>query len=843
MTISEIKTKLSILTVLHHYGLRMNTNAMLACPFHDDQKASMKIYRATNTVYCFAGSCEIKNLDAIDFIMKKESCTKHEALQKAKTFISEALEVQSKINFPIQTISKDTMTKTTNKSKEFTRYQKSLLTHEAAQTYLKSRKLDWQKLEIGYKSRKTKEPWGRACIIFPLKNEQGEMVSLYGRSTLNGNHFYEGGREGLYPKYPNPTAKKIVLCESIIDASTLLQLEPSYEILALFGTNGLTKAHQEAIKNLVELEEIIFALDGDEAGRAATKENANVLLQLLPRVKITTLNLPEGEDINSLSVAHEDVRALLNHLFGKRTEVGKEVGTTNGIIAKTLELQEVQLENKLNTANPHNIIYPTKTAKYLIKGGIRFGVSDFDHMKITLVIEGKESRKSRQKLDLYEDKQVEKVSRIAANKLGLNAELVELDLQLLTDELEAYREELHLNNRQQEVKKIEVTATLRSRCLDFLKEKNLLQRINKMIGETGITGEENNRLLLFVVASSFKMPHTLHALIHGASGSGKTRLLQIISDLMPDEEVKRYTRVTDSSFYNQGEYFFKNKLICLEDIDGLKEDALLAVRELQSNEILITSTSVKDEQGRISGGERVVRGPIASISCTTKAGVYEDNISRCFVVAVDESKAQNLRVIEYQNNKSAGVIDGKDEGVNRVFLQNVIRLLQTYEVVNPFANKIKLPQDAHKIRRLNELYQSFVRQITLLNQFQRKQDKRGRLITEKEDLKIACEILFESIVLKVDELDGSLRQFFEQLKKYVEEKGNEHQFDRFEIKEATGQSKTSMHRKIKKLVELEYLKQFGFGNRGYRYKIAHWDNMKTMRNRIKESLDEQLEVL
>ena len=170
-------------------------------------------------------------------------------------------------------------------------------------------------------------------------------------------------------------------------------------------------------------------------------------------------------------------------------------------------------------------------------------------------------------------------------------------------------------------------------------------------------------------------------------------------------------------------------------------------------------------------------------------------------------------------------------------------MLQPLEVINPFANKIKLPEDAHKIRRLNELYQSFVRQITLLNQFQRQTDAKGRLITEKADLKMACEILFESIVLKVDELDGSLRQFFEQLKKYVEEKGNEHQFDRFEIKEATGQSKTSMHRKIRKLVELEYLKQYGFGNRGYRYKIAHWDDMKNMRNRIKNKLDEQLQTL
>jgi hypothetical protein len=40
-------------------------------------------------------------------------------------------------------------------------------------------------------------------------------------------------------------------------------------------------------------------------------------------------------------------------------------------------------------------------------------------------------------------------------------------------------------------------------------------------------------------------------------------------------------------------------------------------------------------------------------------------------------------------------------------------------VVNPFAHKIKLPEEAHKIRRLNQLYQAFVKQITLLHQYQR----------------------------------------------------------------------------------------------------------------------------
>src|SRR5690606_22084254 len=126
------------------------------------------------------------------------------------------------------------------------------------------------------------------------------------------------------------------------------------------------------------------------------------------------------------------------------------------------------------------------------------------------------------------------------------------------------------------------------------------------------------------------------------------------------------------------------------------------------------------------------------------------------------------------------------------FIQNCIRLLKPYEVINPYANKIQLPESAHKIRRLNELYQSFVKQITLLNQYQRKQDKQGRLITETEDLQTACEILFESIVLKVDELDGSLRQFFERLKSHLKDK--EQDFTQREIRQTLNISKAQCSR-------------------------------------------------
>ena len=443
------------------------------------------------------------------------------------------------------------------------------------------------------------------------------------------------------------------------------------------------------------------------------------------------------------------------------------------------------------------------------------------------------------KLDLYEYKQVESTCKIIAEKLDLQKDKIEADLMQLTSLLETYREKEIHNNKGNNKQTVTVPTATITKCIEFLKQENLIQKINDLIGKSGVIGEETNRILLFVIASSYKMQDTLHGLIQGSSGSGKTRLLKVISHLMPDEEVKRYTRVTDNSFYNQDEYFFVNKLICFEDLDGLKEDAQLAVRELQSNDILRTSTSVKDGSGKIGGAERTVRGPIASLACTTKGEIYEDNVSRSFLIAVDESREQTQKIINYQNEVSAGLVDKEESKKVTTFVQNCMRLLKPYEVINPYANKIKLPEEAHKIRRLNELYQSFVKQITLLNQYQRKQDQQGRLITEKEDLKIACEILFESILLKVDELDGSLRQFFERLKIYL--KNKEQEFTQREIRQYMNISKAQCSRFFNHLQAMEYITSKYSGNqRLICYKVDYWDNYAKVRATIKDNLTNQI---
>lgn len=329
-------------------------------------------------------------------------------------------------------------------------------------------------------------------------------------------------------------------------------------------------------------------------------------------------------------------------------------------------------------------------------------------------------------------------------------------------------------------------------------------------------------------------------MVQGSSGSGKTHIISKIADLMSPEDVLRFTRITESSLYNWGEFDLFQKVIIIEDLDGLKEEALYALREFISNQVLRSSVMIKDKKGNNKSTKKEVKGQFPSLSATTKGETYEDNMSRSFLIAIDESKAQTSRIIDYQNRRNAGEIDSNEEKKTILFIQKLVRNLKPYEVINPYAMQLHLPEKVHKIRRLNEMYQSVIKQVTFLNQHQRKLTKDNKLITEIEDIEQATEILFESIVLKVDELDGSLRQFFERLKKYLKDENRE--FTQREIRQEFNISKSQCSRFFIQLVELEYITLKFKGNlRLQKYQISYWDNYQKLRVEIKDFLLNQIE--
>jgi DNA primase len=764
MTIQEIKENLNLVTVLNHYGLKPNRNNMVLCPFHEDTKPSLQINPKANFYKCHA--CGKKG-DQIQWVQDFGSLSKREAILKcvAMIEISPIPKVTSPKVEPV-TITED---KSIFLEKMFQSFRKGIFNSPSAKQYCERRNLNIEVLQIGFNGgqfhhgtrrdetlinnclavgllldrniiSKTGEKafnvFGNKSLVFALRDKENKIVSLYFRSTINekeAKHFYLKNRSGLYPNYPNPATKKLILTESIIDCASLLQITEiteNYSLLACYGTNGLNEEIEKAILELQELEEIIFVFDNDEAGNEAIKKYAAQFKQY----KISTIELP-NKDINETLQLHEP--EIFTELLEKRKE-------------------------------------------------LNFSFSIEDNSSL---LKGEQAKQTTKKLT------EEKTTKV------------------------------NLEN-----------------VIDFLKAEDLLSRLNEQIGKAGIVGEENSRLLLFLIIISYLNKSPIHGIVQGSSGSGKTHIISKIADLMPGEDVLRFTRITESSLYNWGEFDLFQKIIIIEDLDGLKEDALYALRELISNQFLSSSVSIKDKKGNNKSAKKEVKGQFSSLSATTKGETYEDNMSRSFLIAVDESKEQTQRIITHQNKRNAGEIDPKAQQKAVHFIQQIVRNLKHYDIINPYATKLQLPEKVHKVRRLNEMYQAVIKQVTFLNQHQRQRTKENQLITQIEDIEQATEVLFESIVLKVDELDGSLRQFFERLKKYV--KSKESEFTQREIRQELNISKSQLQRFINSLLELEYIKyKGGFSNKGLKYVVDYWDNHQKLRTEIKGFLMKQIDQL
>ena len=153
MTIQEIKARLSIEQVLRHYGITINRNGHIQCPFHDDKKASMKVYLETNTAFCFAGSCPTheRSVDVIDFIMYMEKCSKHEAILKAKD-LAGGMPVMPKKVVPTQKVKAMKTNTGLTLNDVFASMQNGFSRTKKAQEYAAKRGLNFLNLELGYSS-------------------------------------------------------------------------------------------------------------------------------------------------------------------------------------------------------------------------------------------------------------------------------------------------------------------------------------------------------------------------------------------------------------------------------------------------------------------------------------------------------------------------------------------------------------------------------------------------------------------------------------------------------------------------------------------------------------------
>lgn len=727
----------------------------------------------------------------------------------------------------------------------------------------------------GYKT------FGNYGILFPLKNLKGKIVNFYAIRFEEKPEAHELlNEEGIYPAYPHEMTTRLFIATSMLDAATLMEsrsIESRDSLILIIG-GKILKQHEEALKRLSELQSIVW-IEPTSKNQDVMKDTVNHLRKVIGEIPIKKVALPENENLNHvfLREGSTGIQRLLE-TASNIEEVVEVESTPLPIVPKEIAQEEqvvvfsekseplktpvVKSESddtvfqsevspdevpKLEIIHEHKLVMRRPLNNYYVLGSM---VQDVGSMRITIMIEELATgRKERTKIDLYEREQIVLYVQQISELYNQSPEELEADLIKLTDLLEQFREaqlEKVKMPYQSDRKTYVLSPEKQTACIQFLKSKNFMQGIDELIQQAGVVGEESTRRLLFIIASTYKMSSPLHALVQGTSGSGKSHLINTIGDCFPPEDVISMTRVTSKSFYHYTKDELVDKLILIQDYDGLDEEAQFAFRELQSAGNISSSTTYKDRYGNLMSAVKVVRSHFASLLATTKAEVYYDNMSRSLITGVDESDEQTKRIIIHQNRKLAGLIDTREERKAKEFLQNCMRCIQPMEVVNPYADKIYLPFEAKMLRRLNSHYQAFVKQITILHQYQRKKDERGRLIAEPEDLQIACDIMFDAIMLKIDDLDSSLRQFYDRLKEYVKKQANnfkekELQFTQRDARLALNISKTQCFRYFEELELLEYIQRTGgYANRGFKYKVVFWDDMEKIKEKIKQDLKKQL---
>jgi len=500
----------------------------------------------------------------------------------------------------------------------------------------------------------------------------------------------------------------------------------------------------------------------------------------------------------------------------------------------------------LDTSNPNCYAYTTKHIQIHILGGLK--PTKLESMRVTLSIQKvKATNVLRHTIDLYNDNQLEKFTRKVAERLEIGTSVIRKTFQKLTAALENYR--FLLLDKQAEASKPyikELTPTQQSEAIAYLKQSGLLGQTNEDIGRSGVMGERVNRLLMFLIFTSRKLSNPLHCISLGSSGVGKTHLQSKVAELIPDEDKVEITVLSANAFYYFNRTELQHKLILIEDLDGA-EAVLYPLRELQSKKRITKTVVHKDRKGTTKTVHLTVEGPVSVAGCTTQESVYEDNSNRSFLLYIDESPEQDKKIMDYQRLIAAGQVNEQQELQAKQILQNVQRVLKPIKVINPYALYLSLPSAVFKPRRTNAHYLQLIEAITFYKQYQRESKvdtQTGEIYIETtiEDIQEANELIIDVLLRKSDTITGACRNYFEQLKQYIEaEKQNT--FTAFEARRVLKIKKTTQWRYHKQLLDNYYIQKLRKkkGDPIVRYQITNPNEYRELKQTISQALQECLD--
>ena len=712
-------------------------------------------------------------------------------------------------------------------------------------------------------------------LVIPVMDEAGNVLEAYGRKILDNLrkgtplHLYlPGPHKGVWNLEAMRDSKEIILCEALIDALTFW-CAGYRNVTAAYGVEGFTADHLEAFERY-GTERVLIAFDRDEAGDRAAEKLAQKLME--KGIACYRIQFPKGMDANayaqkvqpaakSLGLAIRSAEWMGNGKAPKRPEAPREAAKKESIPevkekpeapkpAPAPALKPVPSLAAVPQAPPEAVKPPDLDAMPLpasplppppgddlpfeIQGQdlfLSFGDRAYrvrgwqkslnpETLKVNLLV-SKGPHFHVDTLDLYQAKARAAFMRQASLELTESDDDLKKDLGKILRKVEALQSDaLHEALKEKEIRPV-MSHEEHTEALALLKSPDLLSRILQDFEALGVVGEEPNKLTGYLAAVSRLLDRPLALLIQSASAAGKSSLMDAVLDLVPEEDVIRYSAMSGQSVFYMGDKGLQHRILAIAEEEGARQ-ASYALKLLQSEgRVTMASTGKNPSTGMLETHDYTVEGPVMLFLTTTAIDLDEELLNRCLVLTVNESREQTRAIHGIQRNRETleGLLARTDRERLLTLHRNAQRLLEPLAVVNPYADQLSFRDDQTRSRRDHVKYLTLIRSIALLHQVQRdvktiqhKSQTLRYIEVIPSDIELANELAHEVLGRTVDELLPQTRKLLTLLHGWVRKECEreavaqcDFHFSRRQAREKTSWGDTQLWIHLSRLVEMEFL--------------------------------------
>ena len=902
LELEEVKRRTDLAALIRSRGVVLTGgeagNLVGRCPFHNDETPSLVVTPAKGLWRCMSPACGATG-NAIQFIMKKDGLSFRHAVELLRAPSAAAFTAQPKrarvLASPVA-LDADDQTLLRQVVDYYAERLRDPQAGAAARGYLEKRglgsaeaiaahgigfadrtlglRLPERTRKAGAEIRERLEKLGlyresgrehfNGCVVFPLLDQDGAILGLYGRKIVENQtaglakHLYlPGPHRGLW----NPAAlnsPEVILCEAVVDALSFWE-NGHRNVTTAYGVEGFSDEMLDAFV-AAKVARVFIAFDRDEGGEIGA---AKVGARLMARgIECRRVLFPHGQDANDYARKMSPANKALGVLLNAAQWLGKGQGVPSSHVAPApsslvaFAANEVALPTPASETTPP--VLPTLTTEaakekttvppsanhaptpslvasgehwFLSIDGREYRVGGLektlgtDALKIALRLRVGD-RFHLDGLDLARDADRRRFIERAAEETGLHADLLKRDVARLLLAVEQAQAELS-RPAEETAPAVVLTEAERAEALAWAQAPDLIGRLRAALRRV-LVGEDGNALVLYLVGTSRLLDRPLAGIVQSPSAAGKTTLMDAALSFFPEEDRVKYSAMTGQSLFYMGDANLKHKILAIVEEAGA-EKASYALKLLQSEgELTIASTGKNPTTGRMETQEYHVEGPVAILLTTTSADMDEELQNRCLTLAVDDSPEQTARIHALQRERRtlAGLVAKTERASVLGLLRNVQRLLKPLDVLNPYAPALTFVCGRARNRRDHEKYLTLIDAIALLHQHQRPRGRHevagvgasvGKVVeyiaVTLDDIALANELAPEVLGRSLDELPPQTRRLLDHVKALVKAKQAQPgqsaklgaSFARRELREACGWSLTQVRVHLERLVELEYI--------------------------------------